>query len=77
MQKKLGTAQLAKAKLNRLMDESKLMNVKFLQKCWDLANDRKLEPIDRDLKDYWVTIMWVKGVIRALNWAGYEIRKKE
>lgn len=53
------------------------MNVKFLQKCWDLANDRKLEPIDRDLKDYWVTIMWVKGVIRALNWAGYEIRKKE
>lgn len=54
-----------------------LKDRKFLQKYAELAQDEKFEPIPPDLNEYWVPIMWFKAAIRVLNWAGYEIKKKE
>ncbi len=53
------------------------LNEKFLTKCKELALDTKFEPVPPRLEEHWVTIMWLKGVISALNWAGYEVRKKD
>lgn len=52
-------------------------NTKFLDKVKDLAQSEKFEPVPPRLQEYWVTIMWFKGVIGALHWAGYEIKKKD
>lgn len=57
--------------------EKLLTNPKFLEKCKDLALNTKFEPVPTNLEDYWVTLMWIKGVVSALNWAGYEVRKKD
>lgn len=56
--------------------ESLLKDPKFLTKCKDLALDTKLEPVPKALEEHWQTLMWVKGVIHALSWAGYEIVPK-
>lgn len=52
-------------------------DIKFLEKAKDLAQGQKFEPVPPRLREYWVNRMWVAGVIGALNWAGYEIKKKD
>lgn len=59
------------------MDDKDLYNAKFLTKVKDLALDHKFDGVPGFLKDYWVELMWVKGVLMALNWAGYKIVKKD
>jgi len=51
-------------------------SLEFLTKVKDLAQDQKFEPIPPKLSEVWVSRMWFVGVLAALNWAGYEVRRK-
>lgn len=60
------------------IDKAKLLSdSNFLTKCKDLAQAEKFEPVPPKLNEHWVTRMWVAGVLGALNWAGYEVKKKD
>jgi len=43
----------------------------------DLAQTQKFETVPRNVQEYWVARMWFYGLLGALDFMGYEVRKKD
>ena len=52
-------------------------NPVFLRKMHDLAQTQKFETVPRNVQEYWVARMWFYGLLGALDFMGYEVRKKD
>lgn len=53
--------------------EASLLTPKLLQKLKDYSLDHKFDSIPKDLNDYWVEALWMKGMFMLLSANGYEI----
>lgn len=57
--------------------EKLLRTIKFLEKVKDSALEQKDLACPKDRSDLFSALMWSQGMLYALNYFGYEIKKKE